>query len=266
MKEIRLANKIIKTLIKDRIQYPGRLFADTSSLVARCGVLLLLYSYVFKLNNGVVNGATFDVVAWSMFFYFSFSVLGLSSISRRIMNDVTSGHVEVFLSKPIVYLSYRAWWAIGTGIYPFLVVTPLGALALALTVGIPQTMTTTLFISTFVAAFIGAIALTLLVYSILGLFAFWIEDASPVFWVVDKAVMILGGSYLPIALFPDFMYKVALYSPFGASVFVTHTAYESWASVWYKLIGIQLFWILVLGTVTYLMFSKAVKKVSVNGG
>lgn len=266
MKEIRLAKKIIKTLVKDRMQYPGRLFADTTSIVARCGVLLLLYSYVFKLNNGVVNGVTFDVVAWSIFFYFSLSMLGLSRISRLIMQDITSGQIEILLSKPVTYLSYRAWWQIGAGIYPFLITTMLGSLVLALTVGIPRTMTIPLFLPTLLLVFVGSMILFLFVYSIVGLLAFWIEDVMPVYWIIDKAVMILGGSYLPVALFPDLMYKVALYSPFGASVFVSHTTYESWASIWYKLIGIQMLWIAVLGAVIYFMFSKAVKRVSVNGG
>lgn len=266
MKEIRLARKIVRTLVKDRMQYPARLFADTTSIVARCGILLILYSYVFGLNNGVVSGVTFDMVAWSMFFYFAFATLGLSRISRAIMQDITSGHIEILLSKPIIYMSYRAWWQIGLGVYPFFVTMILGSVALLATVGIPQTMTTSLFLPTFLLTFIGAVIVSLLVYAIVGLLAFWIEDINPVYWIVDKAVMILGGSYLPIALFPDFMYKIALYSPFGASVFVTHTVYESWAINWYKLIGIQMAWAVVLGLVIYFMFSKAVRNVSVNGG
>lgn len=266
MKEIRLAKKIIKTLVKDRMQYPARLFADTATIVARCGILLLLYSYVFGLNNGTIKGTTFVVVAWSMFFYFSFSSLGLNRISRAIMQDITSGHIEILLSKPIIYLSYRSWWQIGSGIYPFFVTIILGSLALLVTIGIPQTMTSSLFLPTFLLTFIGAIIISLLVYTIVGLLAFWIEDIHPVLWIVDKSVMILGGSYLPIALFPDIMYKIALYSPFGASVFVTHTVYESWAMNWYKLIGIQMAWVLILGTVVHFMFSKAAKNVSVNGG
>lgn len=266
MKEIRLAKTIIKTLVKDRMQYPARLFADTMSIVARCGILLLLYSYVFGLNNGVVSGVTFDVVAWSMFFYFSFITLSLSRISRAIMQDITSGHIEILLSKPVIYLSYRAWWQVGAGVYPFIVTTILGTVVLVATVGIPQTMKIPMFLPTLFLTFVGAAIITIFVYVIVGLLAFWIEDVNPVFWIVDKAVMILGGSYLPIALFPDFMYQIALYSPFGASVFVTHTVYESWAINWYKLIGIQMVWALVLGTVVYFMFSKAVRNVSVNGG
>ena len=266
MKEIRLARKIVKTLIKDRMQYPARLFADTTSIVARCGILLLLYSYVFGLNNGNINGATFAMVAWSIFFYFTFSTLGLSRISRAIAQDIASGHIEVLFSKPIAYLFYRVWWQIGAGVYPFLITTIFGSLALAFIVGFPETMGVPLFLPTLVLVFIGAMVVSLSVYIIVGLLAFWIEDVNPVYWLVDKAVMILGGSYLPVALFPDFMYKIALYSPFGASVFVTHTVYKSWAMNWYKLIGVQMFWALVLGVSIYIMFSRAVKRVSVNGG
>lgn len=266
MKEIRLANKIIRTLVKDRMQYPGRLIADTFALVARCGVLLILYWYVFKLNGGIVNGTPYIIVAWSMFFYFAFSTLRLRDISKSIMQDVQSGNVEVLFNKPVSYLGYRIWWQIGSGLYPFLVATILGSIALALIVGIPETMTLPIFLPSVFLVFIGASVLSLVLYSIVGLLAFWIEEINPVFWMVDKAVMILGGSYLPVALFPPFMYKLALYSPFGASQFVTHTVYEQWHSEWLTLIGIQAFWILVLSLVVFIMFQKAKEKVSVNGG
>jgi len=266
MKEIRLATKILKTLVKDRIQYPDRLVMDTIVIIARCGILLILYWYVFRLNNGVINGTTFLFAAWSIFFYFSFSVLRLRDISRAIMQDVQTGNVEVLFSKPISYLSYRMWWQVGSGLYSFAVITILAVIALALIIGFPGTMTISIFIPTLVLTFICGSILSLFLYLIVGLLSFWIEDINPVFWIVDKAVMILGGSYLPIALFPAFMYKIALYSPFGASQFITHTVYESWQTNWYQLVGIQLFWIVLLGLIIYFMFERAKQKVSVNGG
>ena len=266
MKEIRLATKILKTLVKDRIQYPDRLVMDTIVIIARCGILLILYWYVFRLNNGVINGTTFLFAAWSIFFYFSFSVLRLRDISRAIMQDIQTGNVEVLFSKPISYLSYRMWWQVGSGLYSFAVITILAVIALALIIGFPGTMTISIFIPTLVLTFICGSILSLFLYLIVGLLSFWIEDINPVFWIVDKAVMILGGSYLPIALFPAFMYKIALYSPFGASQFITHTVYESWQTNWYQLVGIQLFWIVLLGLIIYFMFERAKQKVSVNGG
>ena len=266
MKRIRFARKIITTLLRDRTQYRGRLFVDTASLIARCGVLLVLYYYVFQLKGGEVNDTPFILVAWSMLFYFIFMTFRLRDIARSIMQDVQSGIVEILFSKPISYIAYKIWWQIGSGVYSFLVAAIVGSVALMSIVGIPDTMATVLFIPTLLSVLIGGTVLTLLIYIIVGLLAFWIEEVNPVFWIVDKAVMILGGSYLPIALFPDLMYKFALYSPFGASQFITHTVYESWQNNWYVLAGIQYVWILGLAVVMVIMFAYARKKVSVNGG
>ena len=248
------------------MHYPFRLLVDTITLIARCGILLILYWYVFKLNNGLVNGVGYNVVAWSMFFYFAFSTLRLRDISRSIMRDVQSGNIEVFFNKPINYLLYKAWWQVGSGIYSFLLVAVFGSLGLFWIIGVPQTMTVGLFLPTLFLAVLGATILTLLVYALVGILAFWIEDINPVFWIVDKTVMILGGSYLPIALFPPLMYKIALYSPFGASQFMTHTVSDSWQNDWYSLIAIQLFWIIVSGIILYFLYNRAKKKISVNGG
>ena len=266
MKGMRLAFKIINTLTKDSFHYPNRLYANMLILVSRLGVLLALYWYVFKLNGGIINGVTFIVVAWSMFFYFSFSNFNLRRISRLIMEDVQSGNVEVFLCKPISYLSYKIWWTFGLGFYNFIFIGFLGFIILALVISVPASMTIGLFIPTLILELILATILTFIIYSIVGLLAFWIEDVNPVFWINDKFVMILGGSYLPVALFPDYLYKIAIYSPFGASMFVSHIVYDSWKVDWLKLMGIQIFWIITLGIFLIWLFKKARGKVSVNGG
>ena len=265
-KKFRLAKIILITLVKDRIHYPVRLLADTLSVIARFVVLIILYSYVFKLNGGTINNTTFVVVAWSMFFYFSFIILGVRSIAKMIMHDVQTGNVEVLFSKPVHYLFYRFWWQIGMGIYSFVIITIVGILGLYFTIGFPATFGTAIFLFTLPFVFLGGILLSFIIYSIVGVLAFWIQDINPVFWIVDKAVMILGGSYLPVALFPPIMYKIALYSPLGASQFLNHTVYTSWQSNWYQLMGIQIIWIILLGLVLFFMFRGAKKKVSVNGG
>jgi ABC-2 type transport system permease protein len=253
-------------MIKDRIQYPGRLLVDTFSISVRCGVLLLLYWRVFKYQGGSINGVNFQIAAWSMFIYFSFMTLRLRDLAKLIMQDIKSGAIDILFAKPIHYLSYRMWWQFGLGLYSFFVVTFLGVLILVFTIGVPGNMLSGFFWATFLITLILAAVLSLLIYSIVGLFAFWIEDIKPLYWIVDKAVMILGGSYLPVALFPKIMYEISIFSPFGASQFITHTVYDSWKADYLKLISIQLFWIAVTAFALALMFRLAYKKVSVNGG
>ncbi len=253
-------------MVKDRVQYPARLLVDTFGITARCGVLLILYWYIFKIKGGEVNGVTFQIAAWSMFMYFAFMTLRLRDLASSIMQDIKSGTIEILLSKPADYLTYRIWWQFGAGLYSFFVASVLGTVALTLIVGVPATMTTPLFFASLILVFIFSAILSIFVYAIVGLLAFWIEDIKPLYWIVDKAVMILGGSYLPVALFPKVMYQIAIWSPFGASQFITHIVYDSWKTDYLQLFGIQLFWIVLLGIIVSYMFGKAHKKVSVNGG
>lgn len=266
MKSIRLGAKIIQTLVRDRIYYPSRLIVDTFTIIVRCGVLLILYWYVFQLHDGVINNIPYIIAAWSMFFYFAFSTFRLRDISRIIMQDVQSGNIEILFNRPISYLLYRIWWQIGAGLYPFVIISVVSSITLAFLIGIPETMTFAIFIPTLILVILLGILLVLFLYLIVGLLAFWIEDINPVFWIVDKAVMILGGSYLPVALFPDFMYKIAVWSPFGASQFITHTVYEAWVVEWTMKIGIQLFWVIILAIIAFVLYAKARENVSVNGG
>jgi ABC-2 type transport system permease protein len=104
------------------------------------------------------------------------------------------------------------------------------------------------------------------VYTIVGLSAFWIEDAEPVYWIVDKSIMMLGGSYVPIALMPSYMQSIANFSPFGLTYLITHTAYPTWANDWWYLLGMQWAWIVILGLIMLVLFAKARRRVSVNGG
>lgn len=266
MKQLRLATSIIKMMIKDRVQYPTRLIVDTFGITARYGVLLILYYYIFSIRNGEINGITFQIAAWSMFFYFAFMTLRLRELATFIMQDIKSGTIEILLSKPIQYLSYRMWWQLGAGLYSFFVVCLLGTVTLMAIVGIPASMLSWFFVMTFAIVFVLGIILSLLIYAVVGLFAFWIEDIKPLYWIVDKTVMILGGSYLPVALFPKIMYKIAIWSPFGSSQFLTHTMYDTWKTGYLEMIGIQVFWVTVLGVLVSYMFGRAHKKVSVNGG
>ena len=59
-----------------------------------------------------------------------------------------------------------------------------------------------------------AAALITALYLWIGLLAFWLEDVSPVYWVSQKALFVLGGLMLPIELYPDFIRRAAAFTPF----------------------------------------------------
>ena len=119
--------------------------------------------------------------------------------------------------------------------------------------------------SIIVTLFLGQI-LGLIIYSLIGLLAFFIEDVRPIYWIVDKLVMVLGGSYLPISMFPRFMKIIAFISPLGAINFASSTVYESFNDEYMVRIGLQVLWIIIFGIILKYLYKKSREKAMINGG
>ena len=202
---------------------------------------------------------------WSMFIYFCIMILNIRRLDTLIMGEDKSGNVEMFLNKPTNYLSLSFYKVIGQGIFSFLFISIIGSAVMAFSVGIPN-LNLLVFIPTFIITlFLGQI-LALIIYALIGLMAFFIQDVRPIHWIVDKFVMILGGSYLPISMFPKFMKIIAFVSPFGAINFASSTVYSTWESEYVMRIILQLVWIVIFGIILSFVYKKSKEKAMINGG
>ena len=249
MKKIKFAFTVIKIFMKNQMQDRTNLILDVFNMVSRCLIVFLLYAYIFKLQGGSINGVDYKTTMWSMFIYFCIMILNIRRLDNVIMTEVKSGNVEV----------------IGQGIFSFLFISIFGSIIMALSVGIPN-LNLSVFIPTFIITlFLGQI-LGLLIYGIIGLMAFFIQDIRPIHWIVDKFVMILGGSYLPISMFPNFMKLIAYASPFGAINFASSTVYDSWNNEFIMRIALQLLWIGIFGILMHYVYKKSKEKAMINGG
>ena len=265
MKKIRFSVCVIKIIMKNQMQDKTNLLLDIFNMIARCLVVFLLYAYIFKISDNSINGVDYKTTMYSMFIYFCIMTLNLRSLDKIIMTEVKSGNVEIFLNKPINYLFISFLKVIGQGLYSFLFISILGIIIMIITLGIPN-LNLIIFIPTFIITFILGQILALLIYGIIGVSAFFIEDNRPIHWIVDKFVMILGGSYLPISMFPNFMKIIAFISPFGAINFATSTVYNSWNNEFIIRILLQIIWIIITLLILRYMYNKAKIKAMINGG
>lgn len=265
MKNNNFALKVIKIFMKNQMQNKTYILLDIFNMVSRCLIVFLLYGYVFKISAGSLNGADYITTLWSMFIYFCIMNLHLRKIDNLIMNDVKSGNVEIFLNKPVNYVILTFYKVIGQGIYSFVVISVIGCIVMGLFVGFPQ-LNLLIFIPTFIITLFLGCFLGLIMYSIIGLLAFFIQDVRPIHWIVDKFVMVLGGSYLPVSLFPPTMKFLAFVSPFGAINFTSSTVYSSWNYEFAIRILIQFIWIVVFGFILVYVYKKAREKAMINGG
>lgn len=265
MKKIRFPLTVIKIFMKNQIQNRTYILLDIFNMFSRCFVVFLLYGYVFEINGGSINGVDYIPTLWSMFIYFCMMTLNLRNIYKVIMDDVKSGNVEMFLNKPVNYVVLTFYKMIGQGIYSFVVISILGSITMLLLVGIPV-INLAIFIPTFIITFILGSILALIMYAMIGLLSFFIQDVRPIFWITDKFVMVLGGSYFPVALFPLLMKILAYISPFGAINFASSTFYSTWNNECVIRILLQIMWIVVFATLLVYVYKKARAKAMINGG
>lgn len=265
MKKIKFSITVIKIFMKNQMQNKTYILLDIFNMLSRCLIVFLLYSYVFNLSGGSINGISYTTTLWSMFIYFCIMTLNIRRIHSLIMNDVKNGNVEMFINKPVNYVLLSFYKSLGQGLYSFLVISILGTVAMLLFVGVPE-LNLAIFIPTLIITIILGQILGLIIYSTIGLLSFFMQDVRPIYWITDKFVMVLGGSYLPIALFPPFMKVLAYVSPFGAINFASSTVYDYWNNEFLIRITMQFGWIIVFGLLLVFVFDKAKKKAMINGG
>ncbi|MDE6141436.1 MAG: ABC-2 family transporter protein [Bacilli bacterium] len=265
MKKIRFAFTVIKIFMKNQMQDKTNLILDVFNMVSRCFIVFLLYAYIFKLSGGSINGVDYKTTMWSMFIYFCIMILNIRRLDTLIMGEVKSGNVEMFLNKPTNYLTLSFYKVLGQGIFSFLFISVLGSIVMALSVGVPN-LNLDIFVPTFIITLFLGQVLALIIYALIGLMAFFIQDVRPIHWIVDKVVMILGGSYLPISMFPRFMKIIAFTSPFGAINFASSTVYSTWEEEFFMRIILQLVWIVIFGIILSIVYKKSKEKAMINGG
>ena len=257
---------LVGIAVRETLHYPNKAITELFSTAVRLGVLLILYSYAYRYFGKDVGGISVQTACWSIAMYFILLSLHARHLFYAIDVDIVSGVIETLVNKPFNYVGYRVALILGRNI-PGLVVTMLGSvIILMLTVGVPSVNITPLWsLEVFLLAILG-LTLAYLIYAIIGMSSFWLNNGKPLYWLSDKAIMILGGAFIPVALFPEIIKLIAKYSPFGATMFFSYIFYPSFPANALLLISLQIGWIVVAALALRYIYRAARRKLTINGG
>lgn len=232
----------------------------------RVMVLIGVYSVAFRARGGSLNGMDFAATMWSIGVYFIVLSLGVRHTAKEMSREIRLGVIETKLNKPFNYL-FGSWATqLGRGA-PHLVIS--GSFIILFSffiIGMPHVSYSFDWLARVFALFVGGTVLGLLFYGIIGLCAIWIQDVDPLYWVLDKGVMLLGGAYIPVALFPEGVRALGEHTPFGAVMFITHIFNPDFTTRFLGLLVTQGIWVCILAGAALIMYGQAMKHVSVNGG
>jgi ABC-2 type transport system permease protein len=246
-----------------------RALAERSGVVGRVvflGVVLFVFSRIWAVLGA--RGALAHAQQGDLVWYLGVTewcVLSLPPVYLAIEADVRSGDVACRLVRPISYVGAQLADALGETALRLAVLGPASALFAFMIAGGGPSDPRGLALALPLGLLASALAAASLVA--IGLSAFWVVDTSPVFWIWQKLLFVLGGLLLPLDLYPDWLRVAARFSPFPAMVFGPGRNALAFAPAEAVVTALELVaWSGVVAALLVWLSSRARARLTVNGG
>ncbi len=247
------------------LMYPRDMLVPAAFMALVLFVFAQLWTVTYEQTGGVpIAGLTRGDLIWYLVLTETV-VLSAPRISQKIDEEVKSGELALALVRPYNYVLYHLARYWGEAALRLPLNFTVGA-TIALAASGPPAVTP-LSAAAGLVALALALTLNFAVETAIGLTAFWFEDTMPFFWIYQKLVFSLGGLFLPLDLFPQVLAAIARFLPFAGVTYAPARLFVSFsweALAW--LLTVQVSWLLALGCLMALVYTRAVRKVNIHGG
>lgn len=245
--------------------YRGELLLRSIYMVLFMGIFIALWRTALGATaSGTMEGYSLVDMAWYLAMTETIALSG-SRVYTRISQAVKAGDLAYTLTRPMSYPLFEIARSLGDSLPRFALNLLTGALVVMLGVrrvgGSPAG-----FLAFLVMAALGMV-LDALIAGLIGLSAFWMEEVAPIVWIYQKLMFTVGGLFLPLEFFPQWLRSIAEWLPFRfitnapARAFVAFDLRETAAA----LAG-QLAYIAVVGLGVALVWHAARRRLVVHGG
>lgn len=142
--------------------------------------------------------------------------LSVPAIHLRLEDDIRSGALEAYLLRPKAHLAQRISEAVGTMLVRMVVMA--AAALVMLSISGRQWPSPAVLAALAVAGPLGGL-IGILLFAAAGQSAFWLRRTLPPFLIIQKLLFLLGGLFAPVTLYPGWLARAALASPFAAHLY-----------------------------------------------
>lgn len=242
-----------------------------ASIVPFCIMIYIFYElwrFIYGSSGGgtAINGYTVEMM---ILYLITAEVLMFAihakSVTRNFGNDIKSGKICYQLNKPYNFLGYQICSQIGTTVWKLLFLLPTSLIMALILLGSIDGFSV-VYVLPMLISLLLATFLTCLIYGMVGLLAFWIEEATPFTWIIQKFQMIFG-LFFPPEFFPVWLQPLIEYSPIyammsGPCKLVANFSWE----LFLKVSVSQIAYIALFLGLSIILYKLGTKKVNINGG
>lgn len=219
---------------------------------------------VIYADKSVIEGFTIGMMIWYLVFTESI-VTSQKDVVKAISDDIKSGQIAYSLNKPYDYIMFTLVNSLSQAFVSFLLVMVVGGVIAYTMIGGIHLALINLPIILLLALL--ALLLDFSIVLIIGLSAFWIEDATSIRWIYNKFVFTIGGMLVPLEILPNWLAKTSYYLPFSFIAYHPAKLFVNFQLNYFlKVLAIQIGYITLFIGIAYLIYRKAIKEVSINGG
>ncbi|MBO5394962.1 MAG: ABC transporter permease [Clostridia bacterium] len=259
---------IFKTSFKQESKTLVNSLLSVLSFIVIIFIFKQLWDFIYGKNGGgqLINGYTLEMMIWYMIMA---EILMYSLNARRVTSDfskdIKTGRIAYQLNKPYNYFFYQISHHAGEILWKLIFLIP-AALAMGLLLLGPIANFSAAYIAPILVSLLLAAFLSCVIYGSIGLLSFWIEEATPFTWIIQKLQMLLG-LFFPPEFFPLWLQPIINYSPVFAMMSgpCKLLADFSW-DLFLKVSISQVAWLAIFTALGLIIYRLGTRKVTNNGG
>ncbi|MFI1018488.1 ABC transporter permease [Streptomyces sp. NPDC020965] len=189
------------------------------------------------------------------------------AMSSLIPDRIREGSVIVDLVRPVRFTAQALFAQFGTtlAMAPFAVC----ALPFAVLVGGMQSPESTGVACVYAVSLALAYLVNTLLSVIVVMGAFWVIEIGGIYLIFRMVSQLLSGALVPLWFMPDWLAESVRFLPFHATTFTPISLYlgqAGGAGEMAAAIGVQVLWVVILWIALRIVWSRALRRVVVQGG
>lgn len=231
------------------------------------GILFYLWR-AFYANQSEVGGYGWAEIRTYLFLTFVLNLLITFQTEGQMSAGIRDGSIAMDLIKPIDYQRARLAEAGGAAIMEG-VVFGIGASAIAvLLFRIAPPNGGLAAVPLVAVAIVGAFLLKFLLAFLTGICCFWTTNVVGLITARNTITLFFSGGLVPLAFFPDWLERLALFLPFQGTIHTPVAIYLGRAVgvEAYGALAVQFGWVALLWWAARLLFRVGVRNVTIHGG
>jgi ABC-2 type transport system permease protein len=257
--------EVMKTSMINSFAYVGEFVGTNLFLGIILVIYFCLYSAIFS-TMGVSEYQGYTIVNMVWYILITETVfLSKERVGIIISDEIKSGDVAYNLNKPYNYVLYKFADVMGTSLVKLPSILIIGAIVSFFIIGLPNVSLIT--IPFVLASIILGITLNYVIFILIGILAFWLEDVRSIDWIYSKFIFVIGGMLLPLEFFPTLLKDISLVLPFSYITYAPARLFVdfSFANAIRFMSG-QVIWIAIMAAILGVVYHFGAKKLSINGG